>query len=225
MPSAEPGSSRSDNVVPLRAVPFVPERSVDVQILVADPVLATSLERVARRWSATRGDALRRPVLVIDVPTAAVARSGDLTAHDTPGGNSPAGLDPVAAVVRVIDGTPVAARDALESMLSAGIAGVVRADRVEELTAVLDALDSGMAPVPLELIADARTVPDLSPEQLDLLTGVLGGLSNREVGQSLGISLSVVKRQIRSLFDAFDVDDRIQLAVAASRLGFRATAD
>lgn len=179
-----------------------------MRIQVADPELASSLERVVRHWSATSSDRPRRPVVVTD----SVPSRGD-----TVGG---AVHSPV--VVLVVDRTPVAAREALEAVLVAGIAGVVRADHVEELSAVLDALDTEMAPVPLDLIVDARAVPDLTEEQLALLAGLLAGSSNRAAGEELGMSLSAVKRQVRSLFDAFDVDDRVQLAVAASRLGFRA---
>ena len=45
------------------------------------------------------------------------------------------------------------------------------------------------------------------------------GLSNREIGQSLGISIETVKEHVQNILRKLDVNDRTQAAVWAVRRG------
>jgi DNA-binding NarL/FixJ family response regulator len=60
---------------------------------------------------------------------------------------------------------------------------------------------------------------ELSPRERDILPLVIEGLSNREIGDALGIRESTVKFYLKELFKLAHVKNRTQLALWARRGG------
>jgi DNA-binding NarL/FixJ family response regulator len=59
----------------------------------------------------------------------------------------------------------------------------------------------------------------LTNRELQVLKHVAMGLSNREVGKSLGISVETVKEHVQNILRKLDVNDRTQAAVLAVKRG------
>ncbi len=60
----------------------------------------------------------------------------------------------------------------------------------------------------------------LTNRELEVLRHVAMGLSNREIGKSLGISVETVKEHVQNILRKLDVNDRTQAAVLAVKRGF-----
>ena len=60
----------------------------------------------------------------------------------------------------------------------------------------------------------------LTKREMQVLQHVAMGLSNREVGKALGISVETVKEHVQNILRKLDVNDRTQAAVWAVRQGF-----
>lgn len=75
-------------------------------------------------------------------------------------------------------------------------------------------------PAPVAQILQSR-VPDsnLSPREREVLELIVGGKSNKEISEELGISQATVKTHIRLIFGRMGVSDRTQAAVAALQRG------
>lgn len=75
-------------------------------------------------------------------------------------------------------------------------------------------------PAPVAEILQSR-VPDseLSPREREVLELIVGGKSNKEIAEELGISQATVKTHIRVIFGRMGVNDRTQAAVAALQRG------
>ena len=61
--------------------------------------------------------------------------------------------------------------------------------------------------------------PDLSPRELEVLRLIAAGCENSEIGKHLHLSASTVKRHVSNTLEKLGVDNRIQAAVLAVRLG------
>lgn len=61
--------------------------------------------------------------------------------------------------------------------------------------------------------------PQLSPRELDVLRLVVAGCDNGEIAKRLYVSASTVKHHVSSALEKLGVDNRIQAAVMAVRLG------
>jgi DNA-binding NarL/FixJ family response regulator len=59
----------------------------------------------------------------------------------------------------------------------------------------------------------------LTNRELQVLRHVALGLSNREIGRSLGISIETVKEHVQNILRKLDVTDRTQAAVWAVKKG------
>jgi DNA-binding NarL/FixJ family response regulator len=61
--------------------------------------------------------------------------------------------------------------------------------------------------------------PELSPRELDVLRLVVAGCDNNEIGRRLHLSASTIKHHVSGTLETLGVDNRIQAAVTAVRLG------
>lgn len=66
--------------------------------------------------------------------------------------------------------------------------------------------------------SDSHDIP-LTNRELQVLRHVALGLSNREIGRSLGISIETVKEHVQNILRKVDASDRTQAAVWAVRRG------
>jgi len=65
----------------------------------------------------------------------------------------------------------------------------------------------------------AQTQIHLSPRQIDVLSGLCLGQSNKEIGRSLGLSENTVRSHVAVIFRALDVTSRTEAAMSARRHG------
>ncbi len=80
-------------------------------------------------------------------------------------------------------------------------------------------LDPQIAHMVLAQVSVPSAQSPLSPRELEVLTLITDGLSNKEIAQSLGISLSTVKTHIEELLGKLSASDRTQAAIKALRQG------
>ena len=97
------------------------------------------------------------------------------------------------------------------------------------LTAIKNAAKGSPAPETSLLVTTKskmrRSISNRDPDipltnrELQVLKHVAMGLSNREVGKSLGISVETVKEHVQNILRKLDVNDRTQAAVWAVKRG------
>ena len=96
---------------------------------------------------------------------------------------------------------------------------------IENLIAAMQSAAAGETTPPASLLATTKTrMKRISPGQTEspltkresqVLQHVAMGLSNREIGKSLGISVETVKEHVQNILRKLDVNDRTQAAVWA----------
>jgi len=59
---------------------------------------------------------------------------------------------------------------------------------------------------------------ELSPREMDVLAFLVAGMSNREIGQELHLSVSTVKAHLSSVFRKLGVTNRTQAALVGVRI-------
>lgn len=100
--------------------------------------------------------------------------------------------------------------DAIESVMrgEAPLSGAITAKILRELQR-----SASTHPTPQELIES------LSEREIEILTLVGQGLSNKEIAERLFISESTVKNHLRTILDKLHLRNRIQAAIYAARIG------
>ena len=106
---------------------------------------------------------------------------------------------------------------------------VLKSEPVERLFQSIELVCRGVVP-PDSLLTDTRNkmrrprraqendIP-LTNREVQVLRHVAMGLSNREIGKSLGISVETVKEHVQNILRKLDVNDRTQAAVWAVKRG------
>lgn len=70
-----------------------------------------------------------------------------------------------------------------------------------------------------ESLANRPPGPQLSPRELQILELIVKGMSNKQIGDRLGITEGTVKWHVNSILGRLNVSDRTQAAVAALNRG------
>ena len=70
-----------------------------------------------------------------------------------------------------------------------------------------------------EMSRTATLLSFLSERELEVLTLLIDGLSNREMGDRLGVSVETIKTHMRHVMEKLAVSDRTQAAIKALRFG------
>ncbi len=124
----------------------------------------------------------------------------------------------------------LAARDALDG----GARGVLLADDVDadRVSAAMAAIEEGLVVIDPELLdgllgeapadgdGDAPLLmPALTPREDEVLELMAGGLSNREIGEQLGVSRHTAKFHVKSILDKLGAETRTEAVVLAARGG------
>ncbi|MHB8949026.1 MAG: response regulator transcription factor [Rhodoferax sp.] len=109
----------------------------------------------------------------------------------------------------------------VRTALANGAAGILskNGDSLELLSAVHLVL-AGELYVPIELLACTKTRPQFTLRQGEVLALLLDGRSNKAIGEALALSDDTVKNHVTALLRAFNVNNRVQLVLAASRQGY-----
>jgi DNA-binding NarL/FixJ family response regulator len=127
------------------------------------------------------------------------------------------------ASARVIVLTTYDTDNEIYRAIKAGAKGYVLKDaRREELLDCIRRVSRGETSIPaplLEKLAAGVGSEALTGRELDVLTLLARGKSNKEIGANLYISETTVKAHLRSIFSKLDVLSRTEAIAAASRRG------
>jgi NarL family two-component system response regulator LiaR len=110
-----------------------------------------------------------------------------------------------------------------EAMAGGARAYLLKTAGVEDVVTTLRAVAAGQTvlddAVARRLLGAGavRAVDRLSPRELEVLTALGGGRSNKEIAKDLGISEETVKSHVSSLLGKLQLDDRTQAALFAAR--------
>jgi DNA-binding NarL/FixJ family response regulator len=81
---------------------------------------------------------------------------------------------------------------------------------------------SSRSPQPTSRERAATSLPDaLTPREMEVLSRIALGETNRQIAEELHISLSTVKRHLERILSKLGVSDRTQAAVKAIEIGLR----
>jgi two-component system NarL family response regulator len=92
----------------------------------------------------------------------------------------------------------------------------------EELIEAIRAVHAGrqyMNPAVVAHLAGQPPCPDLSSRELDVLGLIVQGVTNKEIGYTLGIAEYTVKNHVKSILSKLGVDDRTRAATMAIQRG------
>jgi len=136
------------------------------------------------------------------------------------------GLGTAGSTARVLVITSATEPAAILPAMRAGAAGYVYKDvDPHALAAAIRSVHAGhvlLAPEVARLLAegDRRAGADrLTARERDVLAGIAGGRSNRELARDLGLSEKTVKTHVSSILGKLGVQDRTQAALYAVRSG------
>ncbi|PRP90394.1 response regulator transcription factor [Enhygromyxa salina] len=207
---------------PWTAPPASAPASVAVVIVSADPALEATLR--AQLSAAAGLHVVEDPALAgVIVWVAPIQRSGELPllpidpAHD-----DELEAPPVVAIIsETTDPMP---------LLAAGVRGLLDVNvDIGRLRATILATQLGLSVLdedPADAIVAAWSPPDrppanerLTPREQDVLERVAEGLSNRAIGEALGISAHTVKFHVDALLDKLTARSRTHVVVKAVREG------
>ena len=128
--------------------------------------------------------------------------------------------------VIVLSGT--ANIDLMQQVFRAGASGFVTKSSLSDdlLHAVRTVLDGGVH-IPPEFTQAAKESTGqrgtLTQRQVLVLNGLMNGKSNKEIAEQLFLAEETVKSHVAAILRHFDVQNRTQAVVAATRMGYRPT--
>jgi len=116
-------------------------------------------------------------------------------------------------VVPILALAPFASELVRQSALQAGASGIVtKADDIREMVTAIH----GKSAKPMQKRRKDRYI---SLRQIKILRGLTAGRTNDEIAQSLSLSRSSIKGELRSLFNTFATQDRSELIGRAASHG------
>lgn len=150
------------------------------------------------------------------------------------------GFEGLRQVRQLAPRTPVAIlsaysdRELISEALRAGAKGYIpKASSESVLRHAISLLTEGGTYIPPEILdgdgegtAPAKSLPEesplrrLTPRQLDTLTLLVEGCSNKEIARRLGVIESTVKTHVKIILRKLDVANRTQAAMLANQLGW-----
>ena len=65
-----------------------------------------------------------------------------------------------------------------------------------------------------------KGIVDLTPREKQIALMVAQGMSNKEIGRSLGIGYGTVKNHLTSIYKKWEINDRTQCAITVLALGW-----
>lgn len=120
-------------------------------------------------------------------------------------------------------------RDAMEK----GVDGyLLKSSEPDQIIQSIIAVTQGNSVFPaqvLQKIARGELMPSaaskLSPRELEIVAYVARGLSNRGIGEALGLSENTVRNHLRSILEKLGFDNRVQVATFAMEQGLTRPVD
>jgi DNA-binding CsgD family transcriptional regulator len=131
----------------------------------------------------------------------------------------PDGSPPGNLTVLVCEPTSFAARASLDAVSELLAVAVVCADAPADLVSALEGVRVGRVSVPTRVLDLAAHMPQLTERQLAVLSALIAGQTNAEIGRGQGLSPASVKRETSALYTALGAQNRAALAAAGRLLG------
>ncbi len=107
--------------------------------------------------------------------------------------------------------------------VQAGARGYLLKDTsLREMVEAIKAVHVGKRYLPRDIaerLAERMMRTDLTPRELQLLKMLSKGLTNKQIGQALGISDNTVKNHVNSIIEKLEVCDRTEAATTAIQRG------
>jgi len=107
--------------------------------------------------------------------------------------------------------------------VQAGACGYLLKDTsLREMIAAIRTVHGGKKYIPQEIaarLAERMMRTDLTPREIEILKMLSKGHTNKQIGQSLGISENTVKNHVNSIIEKLEVSDRTQAATTAIQRG------
>ena len=175
--------------------PVVRERALSVMATTSDHAFVATAGELTQRLLDERDAAtlVDLPVLDVLVEDPALAASRPRWA---------------ASILLIVGDEP---RRRLRSALRAGVGGLLEADRVESLPAVMDVARAGHLCVP-GILRQTLGRPVLSQRERQTLALAFSGLTNAEIGVRLFVAPSTVKTHLSAAFQKLGVHSRSEAA-------------
>jgi DNA-binding NarL/FixJ family response regulator len=126
------------------------------------------------------------------------------------------------AKARIVVLTTYQTDEEIHQALDAGAHGyLLKAAPGRELGDAVRRVHAGFRFIPLAIERAAARTPnaDLTPREREVLALIVKGLSNKRIGDALGISEGTVKWHVNIILERLGVEDRTQAAVAALQRG------
>jgi len=112
--------------------------------------------------------------------------------------------------------------DIYRAVRSGAMAYLTKDASGEELLNAIQSVDRGLRYLPhvaLDRLAERMPSVDLTPREVDVLTCITQGLSNREIGEHLRIAEKTVRIHVSSVLDKMGARDRTQATIYALQRG------
>lgn len=204
----------------------LPQSGLPIAIVTDDPLVESALHTRLAPASWIVPDPARAAVILWDPPTASPDELPTLPIEPGPGPDQNPEPPPVIALIDD-DTDPM-------PLLAAGVRGLIRRNvDAERLRATITAVGLGLTVLdddPADAVVAAWSpTPEpeppppssthLTPREREVLERLADGLSNRAIGESLGISSHTVKFHVDALLDKLAARSRTQVVVKAMREG------
>lgn len=197
--------------------------AIDIRAQASDPAMIDPHPSVARHG----GDVVikvRDPWLDIAI-SALLGRAGYRVVDvDSTGGAFVVTDDEHAQgmlVTRLIDDRSGPSQAALDALLDAEVGALVSKNEPGHLPVALAAVSQGMIAAPRRIIDSAKSVPQLTQRQAQILNFIGKGMSNPQIAKRLCVSEASIKRVVSTLLRAFDATSRVELAMRSAQIGYR----
>ncbi len=139
------------------------------------------------------------------------------------------GIEAAAAIraahphARIIAISTFSGDDDIRRAILAGVQSYLTKDVLhDDLLRAIRAVYSGeryLPPFVAAALANQLPRPDLSAREIEVLTLIVDGLSNKQIGYALNIAEYTVKNHVKKILSKLDVEDRTQAATAAIQRG------
>jgi len=139
------------------------------------------------------------------------------------------GSDAIAAILRadpaarVVVLTTFDGDEEIHRALALGAKGYLLKDATrDEILAAVRSVHAGQRFIPGPVatrLAERQSGRELSERELQVLEGIASGLSNKEIGDDLGIAEATVKSHVNSILAKLEAKDRTDAAMIALRRG------
>jgi DNA-binding NarL/FixJ family response regulator len=124
-------------------------------------------------------------------------------------------------VVLVVDAVPAAAAEGLSQLGDGSIAGLACGDVLDELPAIVAAVNSGLVATTRRALDLAAHAPRLSARQSKVLEQLMAGSSNARISAALHLSEATVKRELAAIAAELGTTTRLGILTAAYSAGYR----